>query len=164
VLISRTDTEAYAICVGEGGRSQQSGRSPINPLSLPKEIAMKFPRLAIAASFAVLAVAQQVHAEEYQGVLQPQSTFSRSEVRTQAAAAARAPNPYADGASSVVAAASVSSRDRATVQAEARARAHAPNQNLRVEAFADSRVPDYYKVDRAASTRQAGNEGGSALR
>jgi len=124
---------------------------------------MKFPRLAIAASFAVLAVAQ-VHAEEYQGVLQTQSTFSRSEVRAQAVAAARVPNPYSDGASSVVAAAPVSSRDRATVQAEARARAHAPNQNLRVEAFAGSRVPDYYKVDRVASTRQAGNEAGSALR
>jgi hypothetical protein len=109
VLISRADTEAYAICVTEGRRGQQFGRSPTNPSSLPKEIAMKFPRLAIAASFAVLAVAQQVHAE-------------------------------------------------------ARARAHAPNQNLRVEAFAGSRVPDYYKVDRVASTRRAGNEAGSALR
>ncbi len=63
-----------------------------------------------------------------------------------------------------MAAAPTSPRDRAAVQAEARARAHAPNQNLRVEAFADSRVPDYYKVDRTSATRQAGNEGGSALR
>jgi hypothetical protein len=53
VLISRADTEAYAICVTEGRRGQQSGRSPTNPSSLPKEIAMNFSCIAIATSFAV---------------------------------------------------------------------------------------------------------------
>jgi len=124
---------------------------------------MKFSRIAIAASFTVLAITQ-VHAEEYHGVLENHSTLSRSEVRTQAVAAAHAANPYADGVSSVVAAVPTSPRDRAAVRAEAYARAHAPNQNLRVEAFANSRVPDHYNFDKASSTRQARVDDSSSLR
>ena len=74
---------------------------------------------------------------------------------TKAQQVAHAANPYADGVSSVVAAAPTSPRDRAAVRAEAYARAHAPNQNLRVEAFANSRVPDHYNFGKASSTRQA---------
>ncbi|RZL89422.1 MAG: hypothetical protein EOP82_19730 [Variovorax sp.] len=118
---------------------------------------MNVSRIAIAASFTVLAITQ-VHAEEYHGVLQFQSTLSRSEVLVQAVEAAHAANPYSDAASSVVAAAPTSPRDRAAVQAEARAHAHRPNQNLRVEAFAGSRVPSYYNLDNAA-TRQARADG-----
>jgi hypothetical protein len=126
---------------------------PSTFITLPKEITMKISRIAIAASFTVLAITQ-VQAEEYHGVLQFQSTLGRNEVHARAVEAARAPNPYSDGASSVVAAAPTSPLDRTAVQAEARARAHAPNQNLRVEAFADSRVPSYYSIDKAPSTRQ----------
>jgi len=127
---------------------------------------MKLSRIAIAASFSMLAVltAAQVHAEEYQGVLQTHSTLDRSDVRSQAVAAAHAPNPYSEGASSAVAVALASPRDRATVQAEARALAHAPNQNLYVEAFVNSRVPAGYSFDGALPTRQAGIADGVTLR
>lgn len=100
-------------------------------------------RIAFATFFAVLAVSQ-VHAEEYQGVLQIHSTQSREDVRAEAVQAAHTPNPYAERATSVVAAVPSSPRNRAAVQAEARARSHAPNQNLRVEAFANSRIPSSY--------------------
>jgi hypothetical protein len=111
-------------------------------------------RIAIAASLAALAVTS-IHAEEYQGVLQFQSTLTRSEVQAQAFQAARTVNPYAYAASSVVAAMPTSPRDRATVQAEAIAHAHRPNQNLRVEAFAASQVPSYYNIDRSRLVRRA---------
>ncbi|SDC11901.1 hypothetical protein SAMN05444679_101374 [Variovorax sp. CF079] len=152
------------MCAGEDERDQESVRFQASLITHPKEITMKkFSRIAIAASFAVLAVTQ-AYAEEYHGVLQFQSTQSRSEVRAQAVAAAHAANPYSDAASSVVAAAPTAPRDRAAVLAEARARAHAPNQNLRIEAFAGSRVPAYYDIDRASSTRLTRVEGGTTLR
>jgi hypothetical protein len=152
------------MCAGEAEPDQESVRSQANLITYPKEITMKkFSRIAIAASFAVLAITQ-VQAEEYHGVLQFQSTLSRSEVRAQAQEAAHAANPYSEAASSVVAAAPASPRDRAAVQAEARARAHAPNQNLRVEAFANSRVPSYYDIDKTSSTRQTRIEDGTTLR
>jgi hypothetical protein len=122
---------------------------------------MKFSRTALAASFALLAFAQ-AHAEEYHGVLQFNSTLSRSEVRAQAIEVARSPNQHPDAASSVVAAAPASSRDRREVQAEARAHAHRPNQNLRVEAFADSRIPSYYRKETSSSTANAARSGGAS--
>jgi D-serine deaminase-like pyridoxal phosphate-dependent protein len=124
---------------------------------------MKFSRTALAASFALLAFAQ-ARAEEYQGVLQFDSTSSRSEVRAQAIEAARSPNQHPDAASSAVAAAPASSRDRREVQAEARAHAHRPNQNLRVEAFANSRIPSYYSNAKQPSTAQAAHFDSDSLR
>lgn len=149
------------MCAGEGGGEQKSVHSQTNPLQPLKEITMKLSHIAVAASFTVLALTQ-VHAEEYQGVLQFQSASSRSEIRAQAVDAAHASNPYSEGASSVVAAAPASPRDRAAVQVEARARAHAPNQNLRVEAFAESRVPSSYT--RTSSMRQARADDATTVR
>ena len=123
---------------------------------------MKFSRTALAASFALLAFAQ-AHAEEYHGVLQFNSTLSRSEVRAQAIEVARSPNQHPDAASSVAAAAPASSRDRQAVQAEARAHAHRPNQNLRVEAFANSRIPSYYTSEKKPSTAQAAHVDSASL-
>jgi hypothetical protein len=123
---------------------------------------MKIHRLALVAAFASLAFSQ-VQAEQYQGVIQVQSTRSRSDVNAEAVEAAHAANPYADAASSGVFAALVSPRDRATVQAEARVRAHAPNQNLHVEAFVNSRIPDDYNAP-AGSMRQTRNERTATLR
>jgi hypothetical protein len=121
---------------------------------LSKEIVMKLSRITLATSFALLAFAQ-AHAEEYQGVLEFNSTQSRSEVRAQAIQAARS-STHPDAASSSVAAAPASPRERSGVKAEAVAHAHRPNQNLRVEAFADSRIPAYYYRNAAKpSTAQA---------
>ena len=122
---------------------------------------MKLSRTTLAASFALLAFVQ-AHAEEYQGVLQFSSTLNRSEVHAQAIEVARSPNQHPDAASSVVAAAPASSRDRQAVQAEARAHAHRPNQNLRVEAFADSRIPSYYTKGKGSSTANAAHSGGAS--
>jgi hypothetical protein len=118
---------------------------------------MKRSHHALAASLAIFTLAQTAaHAEEYDGVLQFQSSASRSGVRDQAIEAARAPNPYADAVSSVVAAAPRQPRDRSAVRAEAVARAHEPAQNLKVEAFTGSRIPaSYYNVDASGATRQA---------
>ena len=123
---------------------------------------MKFSRTTLAASFALLAFAQ-AHAEEYQGVLEFNSTLSRSEVRAQAIAAARS-STHPDAASSVVAAAPASPRDRSEVKAEAVAHAHRPNQNLRVEAFADSRIPAYYSNGAKSQAAQAASNDGTVLR
>ena len=97
-------------------------------------------------------------------MLQFQSTLSRNEVHAQAFEAARTTNPYSDAASSVVAAMPTSPRDRAVLQAEARAHAHRPNQNLRVEAFAGSQVPDYYNIVRSPVVRRAQAGEGNTLR
>ncbi|MDH6170927.1 hypothetical protein M2282_006107 [Variovorax boronicumulans] len=127
---------------------------------------MKLSRIASAASFSVLVAltAAQAHAEEYEGVLQTQSTLSRADVRAEAVAAAHSANPYSEGASSVVIAALPSPRDRAAAQSEARAVAHAPNQNLYVEAFANSRVPVQYGIHGVLPARQAGIADGVTLR
>ena len=124
---------------------------------------MKLSRIAAAVSLIATALIS-VHAEEYQGVLQFRSTLSRSDVRAQAVDAARGPNPYADAASSMVAGTLASPRDRAVVQSEARAHAHRPNQNLRVEAFAGSRVPSYYDIGKGRGLRQPEDGENSALR
>lgn len=125
---------------------------------------MTLSRIAIGAALTALTLAQ-VNAEEYQGVLRKQSTLNRNDVRADAVAAAHGPSPYAEAAASGVAASPSSPRDRATVQAEARARSHAPNQNLRVEAFADSRIPSYYlSLDRSAGQAQANRHNIATLR
>ncbi|CAN7772400.1 hypothetical protein LJR290_007593 [Variovorax sp. LjRoot290] len=105
-------------------------------------------------------------AEEYHGVLQFQSSVDRTAVRSQAVQAANRSNPYAEAALAGVAPAMASPRDRASVYAEAVERAHRPNQNLRVEAFANSRVPSYYDMpSRTSQQRQAGNgAGGTTVR
>jgi hypothetical protein len=113
---------------------------------------LKLSHHALAASLAISTFAQTAaHAEEYEGVLQFQSSASRSGVRGQAIEAAHAANPYADAVSSVVAAPPRQPRERGAVRAEAVARAHEPAQNLKLEAFTDSRIPaSYYNVGRAA--------------
>jgi|GEM_PF-2000508 len=54
-------------------------------------------------------------------------------------------------------------RSRAEVQAEAVAAAHAPNQNLKREAFAGSTIPSAYTNGSLAATRQAAIDAGSRL-
>jgi hypothetical protein len=119
---------------------------------------MKLSQAAVATSLSLAAIltAAQANAEEYQGVLQIHSTLSRSDVRTEAVAAAHSGNPYSEGAFSGVVAALPSPLDRSVVQSEARAVAHAPAQNLYVEAFVNSRVPVQYGVRGVLPTRQAG--------
>ena len=94
--------------------------------------------IAIAALSLTAAFGAQ--AEEYQGVLDFNSQVSRAEVQAQAVQTARAGNLYGETAGMGVQPATVGLA-RAAVQAEAIAAAHNPNQNLRAEAFADSRIP-----------------------
>jgi hypothetical protein len=88
-----------------------------------KEAAMKFSAILTAAAISSL-LAMSASAEEYQGVLQFQSTASRADVRTQAVAAAHSADPYRDGASAGVALALASQLDRTSVRAQAVAAAH----------------------------------------
>ena len=116
---------------------------------------MKTSKIIAAAALSLLAAAG-AQAETYQGVLAPVSAASRADVNAQAEVAARAANPYAEGATAGVAAAPTSVRDRAAVAAEAVATAHEPNQNLDRRAFVNSVVPAQYKFERAGTTNQAG--------
>ena len=105
---------------------------------------MKTSNILAAAALSLLAVAG-AHAETYEGVLTQSGTFTRADVNAQAVVAARSANPYATGATSArVAPVLNASVDRSTVSAEAYAKAHAPNQNVRVESFANSKVPSQY--------------------
>ncbi|CAN7772799.1 helicase SNF2 [Variovorax sp. LjRoot290] len=83
-------------------------------------------RIAAIATLAVLS-AIGVRAEEYEGVLKFDSTAVRSEVRADAAVAARMPNPYAEGAESGPAEAVASVVDRTSVRTQAYAAARAGN-------------------------------------
>jgi hypothetical protein len=112
---------------------------------------MKTSNILAAAALSLLAAAG-AHAETYEGVQPLTSGYSRADVVPQAAAAARAGNEYGDAVSSTVAPALTASADRAAVRNEAVAAAHAPGQNLRREAFADSVVP----AQARSFTRQAG--------
>lgn len=87
---------------------------------------MKKSSLVSALAFSSL-FALAAHAEQYQGVLQFQSTESRAQVQAEAVAAAHGPDPYSEGASSGVAPAPTSSLARAQVRREAVAAAHAGN-------------------------------------
>ena len=105
---------------------------------------MKTSNILAAAALSLLAVAG-AHAETYQGVLNLTSVRTRADVNAEAIVAARSANPYAEGVSSRVAPVLTASADRSsTVRAEAYAKAHAPNQNVRVESFANSIVPAQY--------------------
>ena len=120
---------------------------------------MKTSNILAAAAFSLLAVAG-AHAETYQGVLNLTSVRTRADVNAEAVVAARSANPYAEGVSSRVAPVLTASVDRNTVRAEAYAKAHAPNQNVRVESFANSIVPAQY-TNGSLKVRQAslGNAG-----
>jgi len=115
---------------------------------------MKTSHILAAAALSLLAVAG-AHAETYEGVLKQTGTYSRADVNAQAVVAARSANPYATGASSYrIAPVLTASVDRSTVRAEAYARAHAPNQNVRVESFVNSKVPSQY-ANSSLKVRQA---------
>ena len=120
---------------------------------------MKTSNILAAAALSLLAVAG-AHAETYQGVLNLTSVRTRADVNAEAVVAARAANPYAEGVSSRVAPVLTASADRSAVRAEAYAKAHAPNQNVRVESFANSIVPAQY-TNGSLKVRQAslGNAG-----
>ena len=120
---------------------------------------MKTSNILAAAALSLLAVAG-AHAETYQGVLNLTSVRTRADVNAEAVVAARSANPYAEGVSSRVAPVLTASVDRSTVRAEAYAKAHAPNQNVRVESFANSIVPAQY-TNGSLKVRQAslGNAG-----
>lgn len=115
---------------------------------------MKTSKIITAAALSLMAAAG-AHAETYEGVQAPVSTYSRAEVNAQATEAARAANPYADGAAAGVAPVVASVRDRSAVAAEAVAAAHDGTQSLDRKAFVNSVIPAQYKIERA-NTRQAG--------
>lgn len=107
---------------------------------------MKTSKIMAAAVLSMLAAAS-AHAEGYEPVQQLKAVTSRSEVASEAAAAAHGGNVYGD----VVAAPLTSRpslRDRASIRAEAVATAHAPNQNLDRRAFANSEVPPQFRTAR----------------
>ena len=111
--------------------------------------------IAVAALSLLATVGAQ--AETYDGVLTTQGTLSRADVSTQAVAAARAGDLYAEGANAGVQPVLSASTDRARVQAEAVAAAHAPNQNLDRKSFVNSTVPAAYTNGtlKIRTTRQA---------
>ena len=117
---------------------------------------MKTSNILAAAALTILA-ATGVQAETYDGVLTTQGTLSRADVSTQAVAAARAGDLYAEGANAGVQPVLSASTDRARVQAEAVAAAHAPNQNLDRKSFVNSTVPAAYTNGtlKIRTTRQA---------
>ena len=115
---------------------------------------MNTSKILAAAALSLLAAAG-AQAETYEGVQAPVSTYSRAEVNAQATEAARAANPYADGAVAGVAPVVASVRDRSAVAAEAVATAHDSTQNLDRKAFVNSVIPAQYKIERT-NTRQAG--------
>lgn len=80
-----------------------------------------------AAAFAMLGAAGGAHAETYEGVHSTASQASRADVRTEAVAAARADNPYAEGANAGPAPIIASSTSRDAVRAEAVAAARSDN-------------------------------------
>lgn len=87
---------------------------------------MQVLKVLSAAAITALFVASAT-AEEYEGVLQVRSAASRSDVRAEAVAAARLPNPYAEGADSGIPDPVLSAVDRGTVRTQARATARAGN-------------------------------------
>jgi hypothetical protein len=101
--------------------------------------------LVCLASVAMVLTVSLAHAEDYEGVVQFTSSRDRSEIKADAVRRAHGPNLYSDAWLSGVNVAQTFSRDRSAVQAEARARSHAHNQNIRTEAFANSRIPSYYQ-------------------
>jgi len=115
---------------------------------------MNASKLIAAAAFSLVAAAG-AQAETYDGVHTLTSAASRSEVAAEGVAAARAGNPYADGASAG-AQTFTSTADRATIRAEAVAKAHDPFASLDRRAFYRDEVPAAYKKPKISFTRQAG--------
>lgn len=115
---------------------------------------MKTSKRIAATALSMLAIVG-AHAETYEGVHPLATANSRAEVTAQAVRAARTADPYAEGYAASQVTTAVSAKDRASVRAEAVATAHAPNQNLKREAFVGSVVPLQYTTARPL-TRQAG--------
>ncbi|RIX76747.1 alpha/beta hydrolase [Acidovorax cavernicola] len=115
---------------------------------------MNASKTLAAVALSLLAVAG-AHAETYDGVHTVHSTLSRSEVTSQAVAAARAGNEYSDAASAG-AQTFTSTADRSTIRAEAVAKAHDPLASLDRRAFYRDEVPAAYKKPSVSFTRQAG--------
>ena len=87
---------------------------------------MKTSKIIAAAALSLIA-AVGAQAETYDGVHSVSSATPRAEVKTQAVAAARSENPYAEGASSRVAPALSSTVARAAVRSDAVVAAHSAN-------------------------------------
>ncbi|MDQ0038795.1 hypothetical protein J2W30_006582 [Variovorax boronicumulans] len=114
---------------------------------------MKTTKLLLAAAV-LSAFAVGASAEEYQGVLQFQSTASRAAVRADAVIAAHSADQYAEGASAGVPVAIASATDRATVRTQAVAAARAGD--LYAEAASAGTVPRLSStLDRATVRAQA---------
>ena len=111
--------------------------------------------LAISAAALALLGTAGAHAETYDGVHAITSDASRADVRSEAIAAARSGNPYADGASEGVATIA-STLDRDAVREQAVAAAHNPLQSLDRRAFYRDQVPSAYNKPSVSFTRQAG--------
>lgn len=97
---------------------------PLHPSS-SKDIAMKTTKLLIAAALSAFAIGAS--AENYQGVLQFQSSASRTAVQAAGVVAAHGADPYADGATAGVPAVVAGLSDRAQARAGAIAAARAGN-------------------------------------
>ena len=109
---------------------------------------MKTSKIIAAAALSLLA-AIGAQAETYDGVHSISSATSRADVKTQAVAAARSENPYAEGASSRVAPLSFSTVARAAVRSDAVVAAHSANPYAEGYGQGVSRVQSG-SVDRAA--------------
>jgi hypothetical protein len=108
---------------------------------------MKTSKIIAAAALALLAAAG-ARAETYDGV-HPLTTFNnRADVQAEAVVAAHSENPYATGYSAGVPPVFASAADPSAVNAQAVATAHAPNQNLKAEAFENSKVPAQFAIAR----------------
>ncbi|MGJ7497274.1 helicase SNF2 [Variovorax sp. RT4R15] len=114
---------------------------------------MKTSTLLTATAISTL-LAFSASAEQYQGVLTPQSTSSRAEMRSEAVRAARSADPYREGASTGPASAIPSRRDRATIRSEALASAIAGN-IYSDGSFAGVAPSSTGKIDREAVRAQA---------
>ncbi|WP_038211842.1 hypothetical protein [Xenophilus azovorans] len=105
---------------------------------------MKTSKIIAVAAVSLLAAVGAAQAEEYQGVLSVDSTYSRAEVQQQAIAAARQSNAYGEAAGDALRAQMAGQLDRATVRAEAVQAAHNPTSNLDAKAFVNSQIPEQY--------------------
>jgi len=114
---------------------------------------MKTSKIIAAAALSLLAVAG-AQAETYEGVQPLTSAASRADVAPGAVTAARAGNPYSDGAQAGVQTIA-STADRGSVRAAAVAAAHNPLQSLDRRAFYRDTVPAAYNKPKVSFTRQA---------
>lgn len=103
---------------------------------------MKTAQIIATAALTLLAAAG-AHADVYDYVpnVPTTSQVSRSEVSSQAMAAAHGADGYRQSAMSGVVPARTSAQDRAAVRVGALAAAHAPYQSLQTSSFVNSRVP-----------------------